>query len=155
MPVVLLAVAALILCGVVAVALGRGGELVEFASDRPPFDPDLATAADVAMLRPPSALWGYSVQATDEALNRIAQAVTERDIEIAALRRRLEELSQFQAPGHGTAGQVPASGWAQELRPAASSQPGEGLWPANPAAQGAPWPAGPAPGVAGGPGDDK
>ena len=40
--------------------------------------PDLVNAADVALLRPPSALWGYNAQVTDEALNRIAQVITER-----------------------------------------------------------------------------
>ena len=118
MPIVLLAVAAVILGGVVVAALGRGGELVAFASDRPPFDPDIATAADVVLLRPPSALWGYSVQATDEALNRIAQAVTERDVEIAALRRQLGEMRM-------AAGQGPA----EDVAPSTSPLPAVGQIP--------------------------
>jgi hypothetical protein len=89
---VLILASAAILVGVVSVALGRGGEMAEFAGDYPPCEADdLMTAADVALLRPPSALWGYNVQATDEALGRIAQVVTERDVEIAALRRQLAE----------------------------------------------------------------
>ncbi len=89
-PVLLLLAGAVILVGVVAVAMGHGGEMAEFPSDYvPPTLGDLATAADVAMLRPPSALWGYNTQVTDEALTRIAQIVTERDVEIAVLRQQL------------------------------------------------------------------
>jgi hypothetical protein len=88
-PILLLLAAAVILAGVVSVAMGHGGEMAEFAMDYLP--PDLVSAADV-LLRPPSALWGYNVQVTDEALNRIAQAITERDVEIAVLRQQLAEL---------------------------------------------------------------
>ena len=64
-----------------------------FRSDYvPPTLGDLLTAADVAMLRPPSALWGYNPQVTDDALSRIAQIVTERDVEIAVLRQQLADL---------------------------------------------------------------
>ena len=90
MPILLLLAAAVILAGVVSVAMGHGGEMAEFATDYLP--PDLVSAADVVLLRPPSALWGYNVQVTDEALNRIAQAITERDVEIAVLRQQLTEL---------------------------------------------------------------
>ena len=92
-PVLLLLAGAVILAGVVAVAMGHGGEMAEFPSDYvPPTLGDLLTAADVAMLRPPSALWGYNAQVTDEALSRIAQIVTERDVEIAVLRQQLADL---------------------------------------------------------------
>lgn len=91
--VLLLLAGAVILAGVVAVAMGHGGEMAEFPSDYiPPSLGDLLTAADVAMLRPPSALWGYNTQVTDEALSRIAQIVTERDVEIAVLRQQLADL---------------------------------------------------------------
>ena len=90
MPILLLLAAAVILAGVVSVAMGHGGEMAEFAMDYLP--PDLVTAADVVLLRPPSALWGYNAQVTDEALNRIAQVITERDVEIAVLRQQLAEL---------------------------------------------------------------
>jgi hypothetical protein len=89
-PILLLLAAAVILAGVVSVAMGHGGEMAEFATDY--LSPDLVSAADVVLLRPPSALWGYNVQVTDEALNRIAQAITERDVEIAVLRQQLAEL---------------------------------------------------------------
>ena len=92
-PILLLLAGVVILVGVVSVAMGRGGEMAEFATDSlPPRLDDVMTAADVAMLRPPSALWGYNVQATDEALSRIAQVITERDVEIAVLRQQLAEL---------------------------------------------------------------
>jgi hypothetical protein len=92
-PILLLLAGVVILVGVVSVAMGRGGEMAEFATDSlPPRLDDVMTAADVTMLRPPSALWGYNVQATDEALSRIAQVITERDVEIAVLRQQLAEL---------------------------------------------------------------
>ena len=90
MPILLLLAGLVILAGVVAVALGRGGEMAEFATDY--LAPDIVTAADVAMLRPPSTLWGYNAQLTDEALNQIAQVISERDVEIAVLRQQLAEL---------------------------------------------------------------
>lgn len=92
-PILLLLAGVVILVGVVSVAMGRGGEMAEFATDSlaPRLD-DVVTAADVAMLRPPAALWGYNVQVTDEALSRIAQVITERDVEIAVLRQQLAEL---------------------------------------------------------------
>jgi hypothetical protein len=89
-PILLLLAAAVILAGVVSVAMGHGGEMAEFAMDYLP--PDLVTAADVVLLRPPSAIWGYNAQVTDEALNQIAQVITERDVEIAVLRQQLAEL---------------------------------------------------------------
>jgi hypothetical protein len=94
-PILLLLAGVVILVGVVSVAMGRGGEMAEFATDSlPPSLDDVMTAADVAMLRPPSALWGYNVQVTDEALSRIAQVITERDVEIAVLRQQLAELRE-------------------------------------------------------------
>jgi hypothetical protein len=95
--------------------MGRGGELVLFAPDRRPLDPEVLTAADVALLRPPAALWGYDRQATHVVLNMVAQTVTERDVEIATLRRQLADL-QSAAPqpqnwrpaDTGTAGPLPA-----------------------------------------------
>ncbi len=123
-PVLLLLTGAVILAGVVAVAMGHGGEMAEFPSDYvPPTLGDLLTAADVAMLRPPSALWGYNTQVTDEALSRIAQVVTERDVEIAVLRQQLADLRS----GAGTA--PPASASFATPAPAAAkpaaAEPGQ------------------------------
>jgi len=92
-PVLLFLAGAVILVGVIGVAMGRGGEMAEFAADYlPPTMDDMVTAADVASVRPPSALWGYNVQLTDEAFSRIAQVITERDVEIAVLRQQLADL---------------------------------------------------------------
>jgi hypothetical protein len=111
---VLFAAAAAILCGVVVVAMGRGGELALSAPDRWPLNPEIMTAADVALLRPPAALWGYDRQATHVVLNMVAQTVTERDVEIAALRQQLadlqsaaQELQNWEPAGTGPAGPLP------------------------------------------------
>jgi hypothetical protein len=107
-PVVLLVAAAVILGGVIAVALGRGGEMTEFTPDVRPLDADIATAADVALLRPPLALWGYDKRSTDEALNLVARTVTERDVEITRLRRQIADMQ-----------------WAGQKRPEVQQ---DGLW---------------------------
>ena len=96
--ILLLAAAAILGCAVLA-ALGRAGEMAAFPSDSPPLRLDEVTAADVALLRPPLALWGYSVPATEEALGVIARAVTARDTEIATLRKELAEMRA--GPGSG------------------------------------------------------
>jgi len=92
-PVVMLLAAAAVLVGVVVVALGNGGEMTFFPADYAPIKLDEVAATDVVLFRPPLGLWGYNTQATDEALNRIADALTERDIEIAALRQQVADLS--------------------------------------------------------------
>jgi hypothetical protein len=132
-PVVLFAAAAAILCGVVVVAMGRGGELVLFPPDRRPLDPEIMTAADVALLRPPAALWGYDRQATHVVLNMVARTVTERDVEIAALRQQLADLqSAAQEPqnwgpaGAGAAGPLPSPPGIGGPRPSGDAR----LWSA-------------------------
>ena len=92
MPVILALAAAAILGCVVLAALGRAGEMAAFPSDCSPLRLDDLTAADVALLCPPLALWGYNVSATEEALGVIARSVTARDVEIATLRRELDDL---------------------------------------------------------------
>jgi hypothetical protein len=108
MPVVMLVAAVAVLAGIIAVAVGRGGELTFFQADYAPLKLDEITATDVVLFRPPMALWGYSVQATDEALNRIAEALTERDIEITALRQQVANLEASSPAGrrrvHGVLG---------------------------------------------------
>ena len=109
-PVLLLIVAVAVLGGVIVVALGRGGELAYFQADYAPLRLDEVSATDVVLFRPPMGLWGYNAQATDEALNRIADALTERDIEITALRQRVADLEAASprpgrpAPRPGTEG---------------------------------------------------
>ena len=98
-PVVLLIAAAAILGGVIIVAIGRGGELARFPADVSPFDTEIVTAADVVLLRPPSALFGYNRQIADDALSAIARTITERDVEIATLRRQLADLQAPSGPG--------------------------------------------------------
>jgi len=90
--VVLLVAAVVIGVGIIVVAVGRGGEMTEFSPDVRPLDTDIATAADVALLRPPLALWGYDKRSTDEALNLVARTVTERDVEIATLRQQVADM---------------------------------------------------------------
>jgi hypothetical protein len=91
-PVILLLAAVAILGCVVLAALGMAGEMAAFPSDSAPLRLEEITAADVALLRPPLALWGYNVPATEEALGVIARAVTARDAEIATLRQELADM---------------------------------------------------------------
>ena len=119
MAVVLLTVAAAIVAAAVVVALGYGGELARFTADASPWDPDIESAADVALLRPPTALLGYRVQATDDALGKIARAMSARDVEIATLRRRIAELEGRAAPD-APVGDLTGRQWL--LEPAAGEQ---------------------------------
>ena len=106
-PVLLAAAAAVIAVGMIVVAAGHGGEITEFSPDVPPHETDITTAADVALLRLPVApvvLGGYHRSSTDEVLNLVARAVTERDVEIAMLRRQIAHLQSAQdAPSAGSA----------------------------------------------------
>lgn len=83
-----------ILVGVFYVAIGRGGELAYEQADHAPLDLGPVSATDVALLRPPTALWGYNMQVTDEALDRIARTLRDRDILIASLQRQLSDASR-------------------------------------------------------------
>ena len=78
-----------VLVGVFYAATGRGGELAYEHADHAPLDLGPVAATDVAMLRPPTALWGYNMQVTDEALETIARAMRDRDVTIAYLRQQL------------------------------------------------------------------
>ena len=79
---------------VVLVARGRGGELSVERSDYRQLELGPVSATDIALLRPPMALWGYSMQATDEALERIAASIRERDVRIVALEQLVTDLSR-------------------------------------------------------------
>ena len=87
-----------ILVAVVLVAAGRGGQLSAERTDYAPLDLGPVSATDVVLLRPPTALWGYNMQATDEAMERIAEAVRERDVRIVALEQLVTDLSREPAP---------------------------------------------------------
>ncbi|HEY2549315.1 MAG TPA: hypothetical protein VGI64_01920 [Streptosporangiaceae bacterium] len=111
--VVLLLAAAAILVGVVAAALGRGGELGHFAADSSAPDDRQLSPADIALSRPPPALFGYSQRITDELLGAAARTVAERDMEIARLRRQLAELrgqAGEQAAASPPPGSAPVTG---------------------------------------------
>jgi hypothetical protein len=92
-PVVLLIVAVVIVAAVVLVATGRGGGLSAEHPDYEPLDVGPISATDVILLRPPTALWGYNVQATDEALDQIAESIRQRDVRIVALEQMVADLS--------------------------------------------------------------
>ena len=87
-----------------------------FRPDAPAHSEVFATAADVASFRPPPAFFGYSATATDEALQRIARVVAERDAEVAWLRDQITQL-QGSAPepwpgAHAERGAQPEpAGW--------------------------------------------
>jgi hypothetical protein len=91
-------VAVVILIAVFFVATGRGGELAYEHADHAPLDLGPVSATDVVLLRPPTALWGYNMQVTDEALERIAQSIRDRDVTIAFLQQRLADLTGQPAP---------------------------------------------------------
>jgi hypothetical protein len=80
-----------VLVAVFFVATGRGGELSHERPDHAPLDLGPVAATDVALLRPPTALWGYNVDVTDEALDLIARALRDRDVTIAYLQQQLAE----------------------------------------------------------------
>ena len=98
MPVVLLITVVVILVAVILVARGRGGGLSEDRADYAPLEMGPVSATDVALLRPPTALWGYNMQATDDAMEQIAEAIRERDVRIVALEQLVTDLSREPEP---------------------------------------------------------
>lgn len=93
--VVLAFAAVAVIAGVTVVAMGRGGELSEFAPDVPPLNLPQAGqlgAVDFMALQLPVSLVGYNTQSVDETLNRVAGALSERDTRIAVLEQRVSEL---------------------------------------------------------------
>ena len=99
MPVVFVIAVIVVLAGVFFAATGRGGELAYERVDHAPLDLGPVSAPDIAMLRPPSAMWGYNMQVTDEALDRIARAMRDRDVTIAYLQQQLaNRVSTDQGP---------------------------------------------------------
>ena len=89
--------AAVILGGIIVVAMGKGGELA-VTRPEPPSQADFGSSSAVADYRPPAALIGYSAVATEQALALIARTIAERDAEIDWLRRRLAELQPESLP---------------------------------------------------------
>jgi hypothetical protein len=94
-PVVIVIAIVVVLAVVVIVAAGRGGGMpATERTDYAPLELGPVSATDIVLLRPPTALWGYSQQATDEALERIAESVRERDVRIVALEQLVTDLSR-------------------------------------------------------------
>jgi hypothetical protein len=87
-----------VLAAVVYVARGRGGELSVERNDYVPLDLGPVSATDVALLRPPTGLWGYNMQATDEAMEQVAESIRERDVRIVALEQLVTDLSRDSGP---------------------------------------------------------
>ncbi|WP_285570685.1 hypothetical protein [Actinoallomurus iriomotensis] len=86
-----------VLGAIVVVAVGGGGQLSTEHPDHPPLAlPGRRTVGgtDAALLRLPLGLWGYHKQITDEALQRFAYELTERDTRIAVLEQELAEARQ-------------------------------------------------------------
>jgi len=92
-PVVLLIAAIVVVAGIVFVATGRGGEMSYEQVDHAPLELGPVSATDVVLLRPPTALWGYNTQVTDEALDRIATAIRDRDVLIVSLEQQITDLT--------------------------------------------------------------
>ncbi len=105
------------LVGIYFAATGRGGEMAYEHADHAPLDLGPVSGADIALLRPPTAMWGYNMQVTDEALDRIARAMRERDVTIAYLQEQLATLvrnGSWAAPTGANADQVPYAPQAPE-----------------------------------------
>ncbi len=122
----LLAVAA-VLVAVFFVATGRGGELSREHVDYAPLELGSVSAGDIAMVRPPTAMWGYNVDVTDEVLDQIARAVRERDLEIAYLQEQLagrEMTSATTAPSPVAPSPVAPGPVAAPALPEPSARPG-------------------------------
>jgi hypothetical protein len=122
-PVVFLIAIAVVLVGIFFAATGRGGELAYEHADHAPLDLGPVSAADIALLRPPTAMWGYNMQVTDAALDQIARAMRERDVTIAYL--------QEQLAGHARNGSYPGYPEYNEPRGAHARQADEAHEPSG------------------------
>ena len=118
---VLLAAAVAILAGVVAVAMGSGGELAISRRDLPVIPPRLRTASDVARLRLPLSLFGYQPESADQVLDVLAGRLAEQDAEIARLREEVHGLGAQRTRGASGAMPLDPAEPAVALRPDAES----------------------------------
>lgn len=97
-PVLIVIAIVAVLAAVVFVASGRWGDMpATERSDFAPLEMGPVSATDVVLLRPPTALWGYNQQATDDALERIAESIRERDVRIVALEALVTDLGRHPA----------------------------------------------------------
>lgn len=117
MPVVLILSVVAVVAVTVFTAVGRGGQMSVERTDHVPLELGPVSATDIVLLRPPTALWGYSVQATDDALERIAESIRERDVRIVALEQLVTDLSRAPAA-------PPASPYTAAPRGPETGQPG-------------------------------
>jgi hypothetical protein len=92
--VVIVIAAIVVVAAIVLVAMGRGDGLSVERNDYLQLDLGPVSATDVALLRPPTGLWGYNMQATDEAMEQIAESIRERDVRIVALEQLVTDLSR-------------------------------------------------------------
>ncbi len=138
-----------VLAAIVVVAVGGGGELAPEHPDHPPLAlPGRRPVAgtDAALLHLPLGLWGYHKQITDQAMERFAQELTERDTRIAVLEQELAEARRRLAGDdrRRTGERSPLTTRTDEDPVSSGRHRASGEWPALPAA---PAPA-PAPGLA-------
>jgi hypothetical protein len=117
---VLLAAAVGILAGVVAVAMGSGGELGISRRDLPVIPPRIRTASDVARLRLPLGLFGYQAESADQVLDLLAGRLAEQDAEITRLREKVQGLGAQRASGAGGAMPLDQAGPAVAAPPDAA-----------------------------------
>jgi hypothetical protein len=96
--VVLLIAAVAVVAIAVFVARGRGGQLSRERTDFAPLELGPVTATDVVLLRPPTSMWGYNMQVTDEAMEHIAESIRERDVRIVALEQLVTDLGRDHSP---------------------------------------------------------
>lgn len=125
MPVVLIITVLAIVAATVFTARGRGGQMPAERTDHVPLELGPVSATDVVLLHPPTALWGYNVQATDEALERIAESIRERDVRIVALEQLVTDMSR------GPAAPPASRAYTAAPRGPEAGQPG-GEGPATP-----------------------
>jgi hypothetical protein len=137
-PVVMLLAVLAVLAGVVVVATGRGGEMSQESADYAPLDLGKVSATDVVLLRPPTTVWGYSMQITEEALEKIATAIRERDVRIIALEQRIADLTGQEHYAPRPPGSIPGIGLKRvppPIRPVAAPPPAPLPVPEPPAAE--------------------
>ena len=94
MLVVFIVVAVIVVVAVAAVAIGHGGGLEPAESDlvRPVLPTGPMTAGDVQSVHFAVGFRGYRMDQVDDVLDRLGEELTDRDLRIAELERRLATL---------------------------------------------------------------
>jgi hypothetical protein len=85
-----------VLAAIVVLAMGKGGELGHSHPDHTSLElpRNRLAGTDVVLLRLPLGLFGYHTGVTNEALQRVAGELTDRDTRIAILEQRLAEAQE-------------------------------------------------------------